>query len=122
MFKLPTQQLPAFPVQRSQTNPIFYCDKTVELKMTARAKNMAARLNWGESLLNFAKVASIDPMKVFPAQDAQDLCRPTGCYGSGGEYVREMICKDQDCLHIRGLLLVGPDSAPTVPLDPSRQD
>lgn len=34
-------------------------------------------------------------------------------YGTISEYVRELIRKDQDRLHLRGLLLVGAASAPT---------
>ena len=35
-----------------------------------------------------------------------------GCYGTSSEYVRELIRKDQDRLHLRGLLLAGVASAP----------
>lgn len=38
-------------------------------------------------------------------------------YGTSSEYVRELICKDQDRQHLRGLLLAGADSAPTAPVD-----
>lgn len=38
-------------------------------------------------------------------------------YGTSSEYVRELIRKDQDRLQLRGLLLVGAASAPTVATD-----
>ena len=42
-----------------------------------------------------------------------------GCYGTSSEYVRELIRKDQDRLHLRGLLLAGAASAPATPVDPA---
>ena len=36
-------------------------------------------------------------------------------YGTSSEYVRELIRKDQDRLHLRGLLLAGASSAPAAP-------
>lgn len=38
-------------------------------------------------------------------------------YGTGSEYVRELIRKDQDRLHLRGLLLAGATTAPAAPAD-----
>jgi antitoxin ParD1/3/4 len=38
-------------------------------------------------------------------------------YGTSSEYVRELIRKDQDRLHLRGLLLAGAASAPAAPAD-----
>ena len=38
-------------------------------------------------------------------------------YGTSSEYVRELIRKDQDRLHLRGLLLEGAASAPAAPAD-----
>ncbi len=38
-------------------------------------------------------------------------------YGTSSEYVRELIRKDQDRQHLRGLLLAGAASEPTAPLD-----
>ncbi len=38
-------------------------------------------------------------------------------YSTSSEYVRELIRKDQDRQHLRGLLLAGAESAPTVPVD-----
>lgn len=38
-------------------------------------------------------------------------------YGTSSEYVRELIRKDQDRLHLRGLLLVGAATAPAAPAD-----
>ena len=40
-------------------------------------------------------------------------------YGTSSEYVRELIRKDQDRLHLRGLLLAGASSLPTAPADAS---
>ena len=42
-----------------------------------------------------------------------------GCYGTSSEYVRELIRKDQDRLHLRGLLLAGAASAPASQADPA---
>ena len=38
-------------------------------------------------------------------------------YGTSSEYVRELIRKDQDRLHLRGLLLEGAGSPPAAPAD-----
>ena len=38
-------------------------------------------------------------------------------YGTSSEYVRELIRKDQDRQHVRGLLLAGAASAPAVSAD-----
>ena len=38
-------------------------------------------------------------------------------YGTSSEYVRELIRKDQDRLHLRDLLLAGAASAPAAPVD-----
>jgi antitoxin ParD1/3/4 len=38
-------------------------------------------------------------------------------YGTSSEYVRELIRKDQDRLHLRDLLLAGAASAPAAPAD-----
>ena len=40
-------------------------------------------------------------------------------YGTSSEYVRELIRKDQDRQHLRGLLLAGAASASTPPVDGS---
>ena len=37
-------------------------------------------------------------------------------YGTSSEYVRELIRRDQDRLHMRGLLLAGAASAPGAPI------
>jgi len=38
-------------------------------------------------------------------------------YGTSSEYVRELIRKDQDRLHLRGLLLAGAATVPAAPAD-----
>jgi antitoxin ParD1/3/4 len=38
-------------------------------------------------------------------------------YGTSSEYVRELIRRDQDRTHLRGLLLAGASSAPYEPAD-----
>lgn len=38
-------------------------------------------------------------------------------YSTSSEYVRELIRKDQDRQHLRGLLLAGAESAPAAPAD-----
>jgi len=40
-------------------------------------------------------------------------------FGTSSEYVRELIRKDADHLHLRGLLLQGAVSAPAAPADAS---
>ncbi len=40
-----------------------------------------------------------------------------GGYGTSSEYVRELIRKDRDRLHLRALLLEGASSAATAPVD-----
>jgi antitoxin ParD1/3/4 len=40
-----------------------------------------------------------------------------GGYGTSSEYVRELIRKDADRLHLRGLLPAGAGSAPAAPAD-----
>ena len=40
-------------------------------------------------------------------------------YGTSSEYVRELIRKDADVLHLRGMLLKGAASAPAAPVDAS---
>lgn len=37
-------------------------------------------------------------------------------YSTSSEYVRELIRKDQDRQHLRGLLLAGAESAPAAPV------
>lgn len=38
-------------------------------------------------------------------------------YSTSSEYVRELIRRDQDRQHLRGLLLEGAGSSPTAPVD-----
>ena len=38
-------------------------------------------------------------------------------YGTSSEYVRELIRRDQDRLQLRNLLLAGPSSPPTAPVN-----
>jgi antitoxin ParD1/3/4 len=38
-------------------------------------------------------------------------------YGTSSEYIRELIRKDQDRQHLRGLLSTGAASAPTAPVN-----
>jgi antitoxin ParD1/3/4 len=38
-------------------------------------------------------------------------------YGTSSEYVRALICKDADRLHLRGILLEGASSAPAAAAD-----
>ena len=40
-------------------------------------------------------------------------------YGTSSEYVRELIRKDADVLHLRGMLLKGAASDPAAPVDAS---
>jgi len=38
-------------------------------------------------------------------------------FGTSSEYVRELICKEQERLHLRGLLLAGASSKPAAAAD-----
>lgn len=38
-------------------------------------------------------------------------------FGTSSEYLRELIRKDQDRLHLRGLLMAGAESPPAAPAD-----
>ncbi|MBS0339942.1 MAG: type II toxin-antitoxin system ParD family antitoxin [Proteobacteria bacterium] len=40
-------------------------------------------------------------------------------YGTSSEYVRELICRDQDRVRLRGLLLEGASSPSTAAVDPA---
>ena len=40
-----------------------------------------------------------------------------GGYGTSSEYLRELIRRDQDRVHLRGLLLVGAQSEPGAPMN-----
>ena len=37
-------------------------------------------------------------------------------YGTSSEYLRELICRDQDRMQLRNLLLAGASSLPTAPV------
>jgi antitoxin ParD1/3/4 len=54
------------------------------------------------------------PEKLKAYVDAQVAGRR---YGTSSEYVRELIRKDQDRQHLRGLLLEGASSPPAAPAD-----
>lgn len=58
-----------------------------------------------------------DSMKTFVDEQVQ-----TGGYGTSSEYVRELIRRDQDRLHLRGLLMAGAASEPTTPVTPAYFD
>lgn len=45
-----------------------------------------------------------------------------GGYATRSEYLRELICKDRDCLHLRRLLFAGAASAPATPVDEAKFD
>lgn len=53
-----------------------------------------------------------DSLKVFVDEQVNQRG-----YGTSSEYVRELIRKDQDRLHLRELLLAGAASAPTTAVD-----
>ncbi len=58
-----------------------------------------------------------DSMKTFVDEQVQ-----TRGYGTSSEYVRELIRRDQDRLHLRGLLMAGAASEPTTPVTPAYFD
>lgn len=58
-----------------------------------------------------------DSMKTFVDEQVQ-----TGGYGTSSEYVRELIRRDQDRNHLRGLLMAGAVSEPTTPITPAYFD
>ena len=53
-----------------------------------------------------------DSLKVFVDEQVSQRG-----YGTSSEYVRELIRRDQDRMRLRGLLLAGAASAPTVLVD-----
>ena len=55
-----------------------------------------------------------DSLKTFVDEQVNQ-----GGYGTSSEYVRELIRKDQDRLHLRGLLLAGAASVPSAPAAPA---
>ena len=75
------------------------------------------------SLPNFAKgptIAHVTTMNIsLPAalKDFVDEQVAQRGYGTGSEYMRELIRKDQDRLRLRDLLLAGAGSAPGKPAD-----
>lgn len=68
---------------------------------------------------------------IFPPMSTMNISLPAalkafvdtqvskGAYGTSSEYVRELIRKDQERLHLRELLLAGAASAPAGPADAS---
>lgn len=52
-----------------------------------------------------------DALKAFVDEQVQQRA-----FGTSSEYVRELIRKDQERLHLRGLLLAGAMSAPAEPV------
>jgi antitoxin ParD1/3/4 len=75
------------------------------------------------NLANFAKggfpmstmnISLPDALKTF----VDDQVSGRG-YSTSSEYVRELIRKDQDRQHLRGLLMAGAESAPTAPVNGS---
>lgn len=53
-----------------------------------------------------------DSLKAFVNEQASQRG-----YGTSGEYVRELILRDQDRLKLRSQLLAGASSAPTMPVN-----
>lgn len=53
-----------------------------------------------------------DPLKAFVEEQVTEKG-----YGTSSEYVRELIRRDQDRLHLRDVLLEGAASAPSGPAD-----
>ena len=58
-----------------------------------------------------------DSMKTFVDEQVQ-----ARGYGTSSEYVRELIRRDQDRNHLRGLLMAGAASEPTTPVTPAYFD
>lgn len=55
-----------------------------------------------------------DTLKAFVDEQVNQ-----GSYGTSSEYVRELIRKDQNRLHLRSLLHAGATSPPAAPADPA---
>jgi antitoxin ParD1/3/4 len=66
----------------------------------------------GSGQMNTMNISLPDALKTFV--DEQVLQRG---YGTRSDYVRELIRRDQECHHLRGLLLEGAVSAPAGPVD-----
>ena len=57
-------------------------------------------------------ISLLDALKSFVDEQVQ-----VRGFGTSSEYLRELIRKDQDRLHLRGLLLAGAESQPAAPAD-----
>lgn len=66
----------------------------------------------GSGYMNTMKISLPDALKTFVDEQVSQR----GC-GTRSEYVRELIRRDQECRHLRGLLLEGAASATAVPAD-----
>jgi antitoxin ParD1/3/4 len=62
--------------------------------------------------MNTMNISLPDALKTFVYEQVAERG-----YGTSSEYMRELIRRDQDRLHLRGLLLDGVASAPTAPAD-----
>ncbi|MFT5766636.1 MAG: antitoxin ParD1/3/4 [Halioglobus sp.] len=65
----------------------------------------------GEFPMSTMNISLPDALKSF----VDDQVSGRG-YSTSSEYVRELIRKDQDRQHLRGLLMAGAESAPTAPV------
>jgi antitoxin ParD1/3/4 len=68
----------------------------------------------GEFPMSTMNISLPDALKTF----VDDQVSGRG-YSTSSEYVRELIRKDQDRQHLRGLLMAGAESAPTAPVNGS---
>lgn len=74
-------------------------------------------------LPNFANVPKLSPMSTMnislpdTLKSFVDEQVSQGAYGTSSEYLRELIRKDKERLHLRGLLLAGAASAPAGVVD-----
>ena len=66
----------------------------------------------GVALMSTMNISLPDTLKSFVDEQVSQRG-----YGTSSEYVRELIRKDQDRQHLRGLLLAGASSEPTVAAD-----
>ena len=79
-------------------------------------------------LPNFATAFTLAPMSTMNISLPEELKAfvdqqvAARAYGSASEYVRELLRRERDIEHLRGLLLEGLESGPAKPLEPDYFD
>jgi antitoxin ParD1/3/4 len=106
---LSTHQQPATAKRALHTN---LCKRLVIIPRT-KPTGVDFGKNWQEAYpMSTMNISLPDTLKSFVDEQVNQRG-----YGTSSEYVRELIRKDQDRQHLRGLLLAGAASAPAAPAD-----